>query len=53
MNKLIMMPLLCSSFLFLLACGSKKTNSKTLEQEMAQANTQKTISQSDRVVTIA
>ena len=53
MNKLIMMPLLCSSFLFLLACGSNKTNSKTLEQEVAQANTQKTISQSYRVETIA
>lgn len=53
MNKLIMMPLLCSSFLFLLACGSSKTNSKTLEQEVAQANTQKTISQSYRVETIA
>ena len=53
MNKLIMVPLLCSSFLFLLACGSNKTNSKTLEQEVAQANTQKTISQSYRVETIA
>ena len=53
MNKLIMMPLLCSSFLFLRACGSNKTNSKTLEQEVAQANTQKTISQSYRVETIA
>ena len=53
MNKLIMTPLLCSSFLFLLACGSNKTNSKTLEQEVAQANTQKTISQSYRVETIA
>ena len=53
MNKLIMMPLLCSSFLFLLACGSNKTNSKTLEQEVAQANTQKTISQSYCVETIA
>ena len=53
MNKLIMMPLLCSSFLFLLACGSNKTNSKTLEQDVAQANTQKTISQSYRVETIA
>lgn len=53
MNKLIMMPLLCSSFLFLLACGSNKNNSKTLEQEVAQANTQKTISQSYRVETIA
>ena len=53
MNKLIMMPLLCSSFLFLLACGSNKTNSKTLEQDVAQANTQKTISQSYRVEAIA
>ena len=53
MIKWMATPFLCSSFLFLLACGSNKTNSKTLEQEVAQANTQKTISQSYRVETIA
>ena len=53
MIKWMAAPFLCSSFLFLLACGSNKTNSKTLEQEEAQANTQKTISQSYRVETIA
>ncbi|MDH0032689.1 MULTISPECIES: PQQ-dependent sugar dehydrogenase [unclassified Acinetobacter] len=53
MNKLIMTPLLCSGFLFLLACGSNETNSKTPEQEVAQANTQNTISQSYHVETVA
>ncbi len=35
MNKLIMTPLLCSSFLFLLACGSSETNSGTPKQDAA------------------
>ena len=53
MNKLIMTPLLCSSFLFLLACGSNETNSKTPEQDAAQTSAQNSIAQSYRVETVA
>ncbi|MDM1018732.1 PQQ-dependent sugar dehydrogenase [Acinetobacter sp. VNK23] len=53
MNKLIMTPLLCSSFLFLLACGSNETNSKTPEQEVVQTSAQNSIAQSYRVETVA
>ncbi|MCY6413050.1 PQQ-dependent sugar dehydrogenase [Acinetobacter sp. VNH17] len=53
MNKLIMTPLLCSSFLFLLACGSNETNSKTPEQGVAQTSAQNSIAQSYRVETVA
>ncbi|EPG42683.1 hypothetical protein F907_00107 [Acinetobacter colistiniresistens] len=45
MNKLLMTPLLCSSFLFLLACGPNNTNSKPSENNTAQQSSPQTLKQ--------
>ncbi|ENX18439.1 hypothetical protein F895_00054 [Acinetobacter sp. CIP 64.2] len=45
MNKLLMTPLLCSSFLFLLACGPNHTNSKPPENNTAQQSSIQTLKQ--------
>ncbi|WP_151869549.1 PQQ-dependent sugar dehydrogenase [Acinetobacter sp. TUM15509] len=45
MNKLLMTPLLCSSFLFLLACGPNNTNSKPPENNTAQQSSPQTLKQ--------
>ncbi|ENX35906.1 hypothetical protein F889_00605 [Acinetobacter colistiniresistens] len=45
MNKLLMTPLLCSSFLFLLACGPNNTNSKLPENNTAQQSSPQTLKQ--------
>ncbi|UUM28246.1 PQQ-dependent sugar dehydrogenase [Acinetobacter colistiniresistens] len=45
MNKLLMTPLLCSSFLFLLACGPNHTNSKPPENNTAQQSSPQTLKQ--------
>ncbi|MCH7335630.1 PQQ-dependent sugar dehydrogenase [Acinetobacter sp. NIPH 2699] len=53
MIKLLATPLVCGSFLFLLACGSNNTNSKTPEQSTAQQTSKTAIKQTYRVETIA
>ncbi|RZF56714.1 PQQ-dependent sugar dehydrogenase [Acinetobacter halotolerans] len=53
MMKLLATPLLCGSFLFLFACGSNNTNSKTPEQSAAQQSAKKATQQAYRVETIA
>ena len=53
MIKWMATPFLCSSFLFLLACGSSEINSGTPKQDAAQTSAQNNIAQSYRVETIA
>ena len=53
MIKWMATPFLCSSFLFLLACGSSETNSGTPKQDAAQTSAQNNIAQSYRVEAIA
>ena len=53
MIKWMATPFLCSSFLFLLACGSSEINSGTPKQDAAQTSAQNNIAQSYRVEAIA
>ncbi|MBJ9956782.1 PQQ-dependent sugar dehydrogenase [Acinetobacter courvalinii] len=53
MNKVLITPLICSSFLFLLACGSNNTNSKTPDQNAEQQTSSTTVQQRYRTETVA
>lgn len=53
MNKVLITPLICSSFLFLLACGSNNTNSKTPDQNTEQQTSSDTAQQRYRTETVA
>ncbi|ENW94248.1 PQQ-dependent sugar dehydrogenase [Acinetobacter dispersus] len=52
MNKLLMTPLLYSGILFLAACGSNESNSKTPEQNTAQQASSQRIAQKYRIESV-
>ena len=53
MNKVLITPLICSSFLFLLACGPNNTNSKIPDQNAEQQTSSTTAQQRYRTETVA
>ncbi|MCH7313832.1 PQQ-dependent sugar dehydrogenase [Acinetobacter sp. ANC 3882] len=53
MNKLLMTPVLYSGILFLVACGSNESNSKTPEQNIAQHASSQSIAQTYRTESVA
>lgn len=53
MNKVLITPLICSSFLFLLACGPNNTNSKTPDQNAEQQTSSTTAQQRYHTETVA
>lgn len=53
MNKRLMTPVLCSSFLFLLACGANNSNSKTPDGMDTQQTSTQTVAQKYRIETVA
>jgi glucose/arabinose dehydrogenase len=53
MNKLLMTPLLCSGFLFLLACGPNNTNSQPPENNSTQQSSTQMLKQTYQLETVA
>lgn len=53
MNKLLVTPLMCSSFLFLLACNPNPANSKAPEQNAGQHASSSTVRQDYRLQSVA